>query len=155
MRTMDLFKRKVPVVHICPSPEKPNLEKLYSDNKDVFQELMVKEFVGYIPKEINEPTLKFFSDNAGMIQKWVLWQSWYVNRKSIHDPLRLARYEGMMVYLAVLHKLANASAGIPIPDAVPPKTPEPEMPMVEKELSALNDFRNGFKKSEDTETKAV
>ena len=130
--------------HYIQTPEKPNLEKLYNENKEFFQELLVKEFTGFIPKDVNEPVLKFFSDSAQMIQKWVLWQSWYVNRKSIHDPLKLPRYEGMMVYLAVLHKMASVSTNIVYPDTPPSPEKEKEAPLVEKELEALKNFKQGF-----------
>lgn len=127
---------------------KENLENLYNENKDFFQDMLVREFVGYVPKEINEPTLKFFSDNAAMFQKWVLWQSHYINRKAMHDPLKLPRYEGMMIYLKVLHTIASANKSVVSPDAPPEKEQPKEVPVIEKELEALSAFKDGLKPKE-------
>lgn len=140
-------KKKIEVpdlvpVHQCPAPD---LENLYNENKDFFQEMLVREFVGYVPKEINEPVLKFYADHAPMIQKWLLWQSHFINRKAMHDPLKLPRYEGMMVVYTVLFKLASASTNI-IPSEKPPvKENEPDQPLIEKELETLAGFKEGFK----------
>lgn len=134
--------------------KKIDLDKIYNDNKDFFQDMLVREFVGYVPKDVNEPTLKFFADNAAMFQKWILWQSHYINRKSIHDPMKIFRYEGMMVYLAVLHKLTSASTNITPLDVAPTKEKEPETPVVEKELEALREFKNGIQNLKNPEGKA-
>lgn len=144
---MSIFKKKQKVVpiHICPLPDEPDLEKLYNENKEFFQEMLIKEFVGYVPREVDEPVLKFFSDHAPMIQKWLLWQSWYINRKAMHDPIKLMRYDGMMVVYAVLYKMVSVSTNI-IPSEKPPeKQSEPEIPLIDKELDALQNFKSGFK----------
>ncbi len=38
-----------------------------------------------------------------------MWQSWYINRKAINDPLKITFYSGMMVYLKILNTLARVN----------------------------------------------
>src|ERR1035437_1947997 len=95
------------------APEKIDLEKVYEENKKYFETLILKHFIGYIPNEVNEPGLKAFENNGDAIEKWILWQSLYVNRKALNEPVKILFYSGMMVYLKVLYTLANANKKIP------------------------------------------
>ena len=84
-----------------------DLEKIYKENKNVFELFLIKDFVGYIPKDIQEPTLKCFKEYGEIFEKWTLWQSWYINTRAINDPLKIPFYQGMMVYLKVLNTMAK------------------------------------------------
>src|SRR5580692_955677 len=97
---MNIFKKE--------KIEQPlDLDKIFDANKEYFELLLVKDFVGYIPKEISEPSLKIFQEHGEMFERWILWQSWYINRKALNDPLKIPFYNGMMVYLKVLYTMAR------------------------------------------------
>lgn len=89
--------------------EKPDLEKIFNENKHYFELLLVKDFVGFIPKDIQEPALNIFKEGGEQFERWTLWQSWYINRKAINDPIKITFYNGMMVYLKVLNTLARVN----------------------------------------------
>lgn len=122
------------------------LTKTFNEHKLFFEDLLVKDFIGKIPKEVNEPVLKFFSDQSEMVQRWVLWQSHYLNRRALHDIARIPHYDGMMVYLKVLFSIAERGKKGPVENPRPEKpVQQEERPLVEKELEVLENFKRGFK----------
>lgn len=98
MDIKNLFKKKV---------EPLNLEKIYSEHKYEFELLLIKDFVGYIPKDVNEPVLKMFKEYGEIFEKWTLYQSWYINTRAMNDVVKIPFYNGMMVYLKVLNTMAK------------------------------------------------
>lgn len=128
--------------------KKVNLESLYNQNKEIFEGFLIREFTGYVPRDVYEPTLKIFKDNSEMIQRWVLWQSYYINRRSIHDPQNLKRYEGMMIYLKGLHTLADKSKKAEMP-ALKSVAPKSEKPWLEEALEGLKEFNEKKSGKED------
>ena len=131
-----------------PFKKKLNLEKIYTENKEFFESMLVREFVGYIPKNMEEPVLKIFSEHAELMQRWVMWQSWYINKKCLHDPLKLTRYDGMMVYLKVLFLMAESNKKPVVKNEVTTEVKEKEKPWVEVALDGLNDFISSIKENE-------
>lgn len=84
-----------------------DLDKIFEENKGYFEILFIKDFTGYIPKEVMEPTLKIFEDHAEMFERWTLWQSYYINRKVLGEPMKIPFYNGMLVYLKLLNTMAR------------------------------------------------
>ena len=127
---MKLFKTK--------KQDKPlDLEKIYNENRHEFEMLLIKDFVGYIPKDVNEPALKVFKEFGEVFERWTLWQSWYVNRRAINDPIKITFYNGMMLYLKVLNTMARVNSKNYIP-IIKPK-------IVEAEVGASNFIDDALK----------
>ncbi len=132
---------------------KINLEKIYEDNKDFFEAQLVKDFTGFIPKEVSEPTLRAFKDYGQDFERWTLWQSWYVNRRAINDPLKITYYAGMMLYLKVLNTMArtnqkNYQPNLSVQNEGNKKV---EVPFIEKALEGLDEFNKGINKKNDVQ----
>ena len=87
--------------------KKLDLEKIFQEHKHEFELLLIKDFVGYIPKEVQEPALKCFKEYGEAFERWALWQSWYINTRAINDAKKIEVYQGMMVYLKVLYTMAH------------------------------------------------
>ena len=128
-------------------PPKINLEDVYEKNKSFFERKFVEEFTGYIPKELKEPTLKIFSDQAETFQKWILWQSYYINRKSLHDIKNLVKYDGMMIYLKVLYLMAEVNKKPYMAQTDNVENKKVEVPWVDKALTGVEEFSNEFNKN--------
>ena len=93
---MNIFKKK-----------KLDLEKIFNEHKFEFELLLIKDFTGYIPKDVQEPVLKMFKEYGEDFERWTLFQSWYVNSRAINDPLKITFYNGMMLYLKTLNTMAK------------------------------------------------
>lgn len=123
------------------------LESLYRKNKSVFEGFLVKDFIGFIPENINEPTLKIFEDHAEIFQRWIFWQSWYINRRSLHDKENIEKYDGMMIYLKVLFLMAEANKKAK-PTIRKPISSKPEQSFLETAMQGVDDFKNYGKEKE-------
>ena len=137
---MESIKTKI-LNHLLSTSEskKEYLEKVFERHKEFFEQLLVREFVGYIPKTTNEPALKIFEEHAEIFQRWILWQSYYLNRKALHDPLHLPKYDGMMIYLKVLHVMAEANRKkIDVQKPVNVSVERPWLDTVMEDLNAFN-----------------
>ena len=126
--------------------EKDDMISLYEQNKEFFEELLIKEFVGYIPTNVTEPALKIFEEHAELFQKWIMWQSYYINRKALHDPVHIPKYDGMMIYLRVLHLMAeNNKKAKPITQtSVNQKV---EQPWLDKALEGISEYKKLYEDS--------
>lgn len=128
---------------------KINLEELYDENSYYFDTLSLKSFVGFIPKDVNEPTLKVFEEHGEAIERWTLWQSWYVNRKAINDPLKISLYHGMMMYIKVLNTMSRIHKKTYIQPQSTPGTTEIETPWIDKALGDIAEFKKGIKEKKE------
>jgi hypothetical protein len=86
-----------------------DLDTVFYENKEYFELLFIKDFTGYIPKEVTEPTFKIFEEYSEMFERWTLWQSYYINRKVMSEPMKIPFYNGMLIYLKLLNTIAKVS----------------------------------------------
>ena len=110
---MNIFKKK-PL----------DIEKIYNEHKFEIELLLIKDFVGFIPKDVQEPALNVFKEHGEIFERWTLWQSWNINRKALNDPLKISLYSGMMVYLKVLNTMARTFKKNAQPQSVAPQESE-------------------------------
>ena len=142
MNIKNLFKKK-PI----------DLEKIFNEHKFEFELLLLKDFTGYIPKDVQEPVLKMFKEYGEDFERWTLFQSWYVNSRAINDPLKITFYNGMMLYLKTLNTMAR----------VYKKNSQTSRPQIKQEevvatnfledaLQGIKEFKNGNKITENNQT---
>lgn len=145
-KNTSFFIRKIEYLQLKELTEK-NLIKVYEDNQTFFENLLVSNFTGFIPKDISEPTLKIFEDHAELLQRWILWQSFTINKRALRDKENLEKYDGMMIYLKVLFLMAQANKkqDNPIRKNI---NRIPESSFLEKAMQGLNDFKEGYDKKE-------
>ena len=125
-------------------PKKLDLEKIFNEHKFEFELLLIKDFIGYIPKDVQEPALNMFKEYGEQIERWTLWQSWRINGKAVHDPLKITSYEGMMIMLKVWYSLAKTFKK----NAQPQANPQQEVvatSYLDSALEGLNYFKANAK----------
>lgn len=146
-KNSSFFEKKVLGNIASISFSEKELENIFTRYEYFFELLLIKSFTGYIPKDVNEPSLKFFKEYGEQMERWTLWQSWYVNRKALNDPLKVPFYNGMMVYLKIL----NTVAGIQKKNAQPKMNMKQEELVVEpsyieKALQGIDEFNQNVNK---------
>ena len=144
----DFFDSKYPEKSISEE----ELEKVYLDHKSFFESLSVKDFIGYIPNDINEPALKAIENQGEIFEKWILWQSYYVNQKAINDTQNLLKYQGMMLYLKVLHVISKVNKKLK-PSVEIRKETSVEVPYIESALEGIRDFKHGLQSNKNRNSK--
>lgn len=78
------------------------LKFLYNKYEKQFQDFFVESLIGYIPKDVNEPAIDFLKQGSERLEKWLLYQSYYLNRKAINDLKNAERYQGMLLNIKFL-----------------------------------------------------
>jgi hypothetical protein len=122
-----------------------DLEKIYNENKHAFELLLIKDFTGYIPKDVQEPALKMFKEYGEVFERWSLWQSWYVNNRLINDPLKISFYHGMMLYLKTLNTMAKIHKKNFQPERPIIKDVEVAPSYLENALDGISEFYGNIK----------
>lgn len=86
------------------------LRTLYWAYRQQFYELFIEEFLGEIPKEINEPAVSFLGQGKERLEKWLLFHAHLLQRRVETDPKKIERYHGMLLYLKLILVVTLRSA---------------------------------------------
>lgn len=124
------------------------LGELYDRNPAFFQNRLVDDFTGYMPKDVREPALNIFRDNSDAIQRWCLWMSNYFNRKLMSDR-GSEKLHGMLIMVKALYSMAETESRRKAPQGAPEPSKVPEVPWLAKAMEGVSDFVNEVKKKKD------
>lgn len=116
---------------------------LYRRYPKVFYECVSEDFLGSIPKRINENALAVFEERRETLQKWFLYQSFIIQRKAVSDIRRADFYLGMLTNIKMYLTLIESDE-VKVPKQVIPKKQPRED--ISKEIGAVEAFRKGLKK---------
>lgn len=104
----------------------------------VFREMLVAEFLGDIPKQVNENAIGVMGERKEKLEKWLLWQAYLVQRKAVSDLRRADYYFGVLSHIKILLSLISSVKSVDI---------EPVQSLAKKEdmsevLSIIKKFRD-------------
>lgn len=85
------------------------LKFLYYANKQAFHDFLIEDFVGEIPREVQEPALTFLANGKIILQKWVLFHAHLLQRRIVVEPKAIERNQGMLLYLKLFQTLVTRS----------------------------------------------
>jgi hypothetical protein len=57
------------------------LKWLYLTNPRIFQDFMVEDLIGQIPKDIREPAVGFLSRGKDVMTRYLLYQAYIIQRR--------------------------------------------------------------------------
>jgi hypothetical protein len=83
------------------------LRYIYTRNEKLFNDFLVESIVGKIPKDINEPSIDFIKNGGEKLERWIMYQVYYLNRRMVADPKGAERYQGMLTNLKFFLVLAS------------------------------------------------
>lgn len=72
------------------------IKLLYRMYPKFFYECIATDFLGEIPKQINDNALGVFEERREKMMKWFLWQSYIIQRKAVSDLKKADFYLGML-----------------------------------------------------------
>ena len=129
-----------------PLKEK-DLERLFTENKEFFYRLCIKEMTGDIPQTVQEPALRIFNEQSEDIERWVLWQSYQMRRRvqlTPADPLKIEFFDGIQYFLKIFLEMSHTQR---ITKTLKPSTQTVGTTApVEKPLEDVEAFMKGMKK---------
>lgn len=83
------------------------LTYLFNNNKQFFEELLIDELIAKTPSATEEPALTFLSNGKEKLEKWLLYQSYFLQKRSASDVKNSFLYQGGLLYIAVFLKLIS------------------------------------------------
>jgi hypothetical protein len=90
--------------------DKKKIKSLYKKYPQLFREVIVEDIIGEIPDSKMEPAADFMATAGAKWEKWLLYMSWILQRKSVSEPTRGDFYLGMLFLTKLLLILASKKA---------------------------------------------
>lgn len=106
------------------------LDYLYNKNKQYFEEKIISELMLKTPPIVEEPALDFLSQGKERLEKWLLYQSYYLQRKSVADVNNAQFFQGAMLYISIFLKVINQRKAV--------KTTEVKKVVDDREIKSLD-----------------
>ena len=121
------------------------IKLLYHTYPQEFQDCMVEDMIGRIPKDVREPSVAFLSKGKDILTRYFLFQSYSLQRKAVSDLANSERYQGMLVFMKFLLSLLETAptqpkAGLTVEE----EKPDP--------LSSVVEFQKGMKELKNKKT---
>jgi len=86
------------------------LKFLYLRNTRMFQDFLVEDLIGQIPKDVREPSVAFLAKGKDVLTRYFLFQSYAIQRRAIADIANAERFHGMLVFMKFLLSLVEGSS---------------------------------------------
>lgn len=119
---------------------RPLLRAIYRRYPHVFQDFLVEDLVGNIPKDVVEPSVAFLGRGKDVLTRFFLFQAYFVQRRSVSDVSNADRYHGMLIFIKYMLAIISENQ--------PRETFESVMPQADTEkdpLIGVTAFAHGFK----------
>ncbi len=79
------------------------LRYIYKRYKGQFEDFFIESLIGKIPDSINEPSIEFLQNARDGMEKWLLWQSYFLQKRQVNATKEDAmRIEGMLLYIRII-----------------------------------------------------
>jgi len=103
--------------------------KLY---KRQLTDLFIEDLIGEIPKSVNEPATDFLKTARVPLEKWLMYQSFQLQKRAMYSPKDAPTLNGCLLYIRVIMAIVTKEKI---------KKIEPESPVVEKNpLDGVKEF---------------
>jgi hypothetical protein len=104
----------------------------------MFQDFMVEDLIGQIPKDVREPSVAFLAKGRETLTRYFLYQSYSIQRRAVADINNAERFHGMLVFMKFLLALME---GGPSGVTIDPIIEEPK----EDPAAKVAEFAKGMK----------
>lgn len=81
------------------------LRFLYRRYPIKYSEIICEEFLSDVPKEVSEPAITLLAEQKETIEKWLSYQAYLIQRRSIGDIKQSNFFLGMLTNIKILLKI--------------------------------------------------
>lgn len=114
---------------------------LYRLYPKYFKDLMVEELLSEVPDNITAPAIEIMAEKRTKLQKWLLWQAYWLQRRNISDMESAHKVFGMLLQIkAMYHIIGNTK---PSQEENPIIGETKPISSLEKDLENVNNFKKG------------
>jgi len=108
-------------------------------------EVLCEEFLRDIPKEVSEPAITLLAEERVVIEKWLTYQAFLVQRRAMGDFRRADFYLGILTNIKILLKIFERRSrnGIQTKDSGEPQTIPDYKKELEDSLKGVEKFKKG------------
>lgn len=107
-----------------------------------FLDLLTEEFLRDVPKGLTEQSIIFLAEKRSVIQKWLYWQAYWLQRRNVTDVKNFDKIQGSLMQIKVmLHLLDNSSAV----EAHPVYGETKSVDTMKKDMEGVDNFTKGLK----------
>jgi hypothetical protein len=123
------------------------LTVLFYRYKEFFEEMMISELIMMTPALLEEPAIDFLSKGKERLERWFLFQSYFLQRRSASDIKNAPTYQGALLYIAFFLKVISKEKS---KREIPEPTGKEEKSLLEKTTDAISDLKNFGKEKLDS-----
>lgn len=123
------------------------LTVLFYRYKEFFEEMMISELIMKTPAILEEPAIDFLSNGKERLERWFLFQSYFLQRRSASDIKNAPTYQGALLYIAVFLKVISKEKS---KREIMEPIGKAEKTAFEKTTDAITELKNFGKKKLDT-----
>jgi hypothetical protein len=76
----------------------------------MFQDFLVEDLIGQIPKDVREPSVAFLAKGRDTLTRYFLYQAYAIQRRAVADIGNAERFHGMLVFMKFLLSLIEGTA---------------------------------------------
>jgi hypothetical protein len=110
---------------------------LYKRYENLFADIIIIEYFGNIPRDVNVPALDFMANNRTVLEKFFSIQAYNLTRKAIGSGKNVEFYNGALMIIKAFVLGMNRTRGV----KVDPITEKAEV----NPLDGVNDFLSAIK----------
>jgi hypothetical protein len=105
---------------------------------------MAEEFLGNVPKKVADPAITLLAEQREVIEKWLVYEAYLIQRRSINDIRRSDFYLGMLTNIKILLKIfeSKGKEGTYKKDFGKVKTMEEYKKELDSHLAGVKKFKN-------------
>lgn len=85
------------------------LKLIYLSYPKLFQDFLVEDLIGLVPKQIQEPSVAFLAKGKETLTKYFLYQAYIIQRRAIADVGNAERFHGMLVVMKFMLSLLETA----------------------------------------------
>jgi len=74
---------------------------------------VILDYFGSIPTNVSEPAIGFLEEKRNAIDKWLIYQSYVLQRRMVHDPKNAQVIFGMLLELKLMKQMIAAGKELP------------------------------------------
>lgn len=118
------------------------VKKLFKKKRRMFEDLFLADLIGEVPAHVQEPASDFLNTAGAKWEKWLLWQSYLIQRKQIAEPQNSEILRGMLLEIKMLLMLAGRKKAPPMREVISEAVADP-MEGVREFMKKAKEFSNG------------
>lgn len=85
------------------------IKYLLKFHRETFLDVVVADYFESIPQKVTEEAMTVLKEKRPKIDKWIAYQSFYLQRRMVHEPEKAPTLFGMLLQLKLMSRMIAGS----------------------------------------------